>query len=292
VHVGQDEVTGCDRHAGGLRACCDYPSLHADAWCWIEVPKTILAVRTAGPGGPRLGMRALHAFTALRESGLNTGRHPDRESPSLPTRSLRCEGFLVESGRSVTFRHTSAKGDGSVCDGARPAAPDSGHGRAYPRSCWRLGPWPRAAMPKGARLTHSSGGTLRSGATDHASIAHQDHLGQDDLDVLETCRSGVAQAGRRLNPALRRYLGEWRVRDTDEIALRLAEAEALAPEPKAAWRVADRLTAEQEHAIVADFLAGVAKPKLAERYDISLSSVKRILRRHGVRRRHRYDYPE
>jgi transposase len=44
--------------------------------------------------------------------------------------------------------------------------------------------------------------------------------------------------------------------------------------------VGDRLTEADERQLVAAFHAGTSKRKLAERYDISESSVKRLLRRH------------
>jgi hypothetical protein len=49
--------------------------------------------------------------------------------------------------------------------------------------------------------------------------------------------------------------------------------------------VCDRLTDGDIETLIADFLAGTFKRVLAERYRIGLSSVKRILRKHGVRRR-------
>jgi transposase len=36
--------------------------------------------------------------------------------------------------------------------------------------------------------------------------------------------------------------------------------------------------------LIAEFLAGTSKRELAERYHVSFSTVKNILRRHGVRR--------
>jgi DNA-directed RNA polymerase specialized sigma24 family protein len=45
--------------------------------------------------------------------------------------------------------------------------------------------------------------------------------------------------------------------------------------------IADRLSAEQVAAIIQRFRAGTAKHVLADEYGISLSSVKRLLRRHG-----------
>jgi len=61
----------------------------------------------------------------------------------------------------------------------------------------------------------------------------------------------------------------------------------LAPEGHTLSRsqkVADRLTAGDITAIIADFQAGRPKHQLATHYGISESTVKRILRKHGVRR--------
>jgi DNA invertase Pin-like site-specific DNA recombinase len=49
-------------------------------------------------------------------------------------------------------------------------------------------------------------------------------------------------------------------------------------------RVRDRLTDETVEILIAEFLAGTSKRELAERYAISFSSVKNLLRKHGVRR--------
>jgi DNA invertase Pin-like site-specific DNA recombinase len=54
--------------------------------------------------------------------------------------------------------------------------------------------------------------------------------------------------------------------------------------PGTRQRVRDRLTDADIELLIADFLAGTSKRVLAERYEISFSSVKRILRKHGVRR--------
>jgi DNA-directed RNA polymerase specialized sigma24 family protein len=91
----------------------------------------------------------------------------------------------------------------------------------------------------------------------------------------------VAQAGQKLNPALRRYLRNWRLRDPAETQARAAAA--IKPLPERVSRVSDRLTDEQQQAIIASFQAGTSKQTLAERYGTSISSVKRLLREHGVR---------
>jgi hypothetical protein len=50
------------------------------------------------------------------------------------------------------------------------------------------------------------------------------------------------------------------------------------------WRVRDRLTDDDVQLLAAEFLAGTSKRALAGQYGLSLSSVKNILRKHGVRR--------
>lgn len=51
------------------------------------------------------------------------------------------------------------------------------------------------------------------------------------------------------------------------------------------WRVSDRLSDQEVSMIVMAFSRGTPKRELADRYDISESSVKRLLRSAGVRRR-------
>ncbi len=50
------------------------------------------------------------------------------------------------------------------------------------------------------------------------------------------------------------------------------------------WRVQDRLTDDDVQALIGEFLTGTSKRVLAERYAVSFSSVKNILRKHGVKR--------
>jgi DNA-directed RNA polymerase specialized sigma24 family protein len=88
-----------------------------------------------------------------------------------------------------------------------------------------------------------------------------------------------------VEPALRRYLREWRQRDRDNVQQRLIDALGERPEPDPPLRVIDRLSADAEQAIVDAFMAGTPKWELAERYDLSLSSIKRLLKRHGASRR-------
>jgi DNA-directed RNA polymerase specialized sigma24 family protein len=49
------------------------------------------------------------------------------------------------------------------------------------------------------------------------------------------------------------------------------------------WALNDRLSEADMQAIVQKFRAGTPKQELAEQYGISLSSIKRLLRRHDIR---------
>ena len=46
------------------------------------------------------------------------------------------------------------------------------------------------------------------------------------------------------------------------------------------WRVSDRLSEVELRQLVTDFVAGTPKRRLAERYGISESSVKKLIRKH------------
>jgi hypothetical protein len=50
------------------------------------------------------------------------------------------------------------------------------------------------------------------------------------------------------------------------------------------WRVSDRLSAADVKVLVQSYLAGDTIRVLAERYSISITSVKRLLREHGARK--------
>jgi hypothetical protein len=48
--------------------------------------------------------------------------------------------------------------------------------------------------------------------------------------------------------------------------------------------VRDRLTEADVQALIGEFMSGTPKRVVAERYAISIGTVKNILRKHGVRR--------
>jgi hypothetical protein len=59
--------------------------------------------------------------------------------------------------------------------------------------------------------------------------------------------------------------------------------------PRTNWRVKDRVTSEDIDTLCAFYQAGASVQELAERYKISWSSVKTLLREWGVKRPAEYD---
>lgn len=50
-----------------------------------------------------------------------------------------------------------------------------------------------------------------------------------------------------------------------------------------AWRVSHRLTEEDVQLLIKEYHAGALRQELADRHKISVSSVGRLLRKHGAR---------
>jgi DNA-binding CsgD family transcriptional regulator len=55
------------------------------------------------------------------------------------------------------------------------------------------------------------------------------------------------------------------------------------------WRLRDRLTEKDIIRLTMAFKTGIATKDLAERYGINVKSVRKLLRKHGVKRRLRYE---
>jgi hypothetical protein len=97
----------------------------------------------------------------------------------------------------------------------------------------------------------------------------------------------VALSGLKLNLSVLTYLRRWQER--------VQRGEPLpAPElplqrPYRTWRVRDKLSDEDVQALIKEFSSGTPKHVLADRYSVSLGSVKRLLQQHNIRRRSRYD---
>src|SRR4051812_16379978 len=51
------------------------------------------------------------------------------------------------------------------------------------------------------------------------------------------------------------------------------------------WSMHDRLSAEDVHAMIDLYLSGATRAQVAERFGISVSSVRRVLRDYGIRKR-------
>jgi hypothetical protein len=58
------------------------------------------------------------------------------------------------------------------------------------------------------------------------------------------------------------------------------------------WAIERRLSKADIQAIIAEFLSGTPKHELARRYSVSLSGLKNLLRRRGIRRDGRPDMPD
>lgn len=72
-----------------------------------------------------------------------------------------------------------------------------------------------------------------------------------------------------------------RANDADEPETRRSVRSEQAPR---VWRVSDRLSEADLCSLVSGYLAGITARALAERFKISKSSVKRLLRERGIRR--------
>jgi hypothetical protein len=86
-------------------------------------------------------------------------------------------------------------------------------------------------------------------------------------------------------PDLQERLAEARSRATQQGGQESdSNVEVVGARVSRTWRVRDRLTDADLQALIGEFLAGTPKRVLAERYTISIGTVKNILRKHGGRR--------
>jgi hypothetical protein len=98
----------------------------------------------------------------------------------------------------------------------------------------------------------------------------------------------VALSELRLNSSLVRYLRQYEGVDAAASALPASEATSQQYQP---WSLDRRLTEADIQTIIAEFLSGTPKHELARRYSVSLSGIKNLLRRRGIRRAGRRDTP-
>jgi hypothetical protein len=99
----------------------------------------------------------------------------------------------------------------------------------------------------------------------------------------------VALSELKLNSQLVTYLRRCEAGSVE------AEVRAEVPSPLGRqhqpWAIERRLSKADIQTIIAEFLAGTPKHELARRYSVSLSGLKNLLRRHGIRRDGRGDTP-
>jgi uncharacterized alpha-E superfamily protein len=86
----------------------------------------------------------------------------------------------------------------------------------------------------------------------------------------------------------RRDLADTLVSAVQQLRKAQAQTEGLVQSVRSAplstrqWRIGDRLSQDDREQLLAAFTAGTSKRKLAERYGISESSVKRLIRQQGA----------
>jgi hypothetical protein len=96
----------------------------------------------------------------------------------------------------------------------------------------------------------------------------------------------VALSELRLNSALVSYLRRHEGVSTSADTVTASEATSQQYQP---WSLDRRFSEADIQTIIAEFLSGTPKHELARRYSVSLSGIKNLLRRRGIRRDGRRD---
>jgi uncharacterized protein YjcR len=96
----------------------------------------------------------------------------------------------------------------------------------------------------------------------------------------------VALSELRLNSSLVRYLRQYEGIDPSTDMEAASEATSQQYQP---WSLERRLSESDIQTIITEFLSGMPKHELARRYSVSLSGIKSLLRRRGIRRDGRLD---
>ncbi len=91
----------------------------------------------------------------------------------------------------------------------------------------------------------------------------------------------VALSELRLNSSLVSYLRQYEGVDTSASGLPEPEATSQQYQP---WSLDHRFSEADIQTIIREFLSGTPKHELARRYSVSLTGIKNLLRRRGVRR--------
>lgn len=99
----------------------------------------------------------------------------------------------------------------------------------------------------------------------------------------------MALSELRLNSSLVAYLRQYEGQDTPASTLPASEATLQRYRPYSLDR---RFSEADIQTIIAAFLSGTPKHELARRYSVSLSGIKNLLRRRGIRRNGRWDTPQ
>jgi len=98
----------------------------------------------------------------------------------------------------------------------------------------------------------------------------------------------VALSELRLNSSLVRYLRQYEGVDASADTVPASEA---TPQQYQPWSLDRRFSEADIQTIISEFLSGTSKHVLAARYSVSLSGIKNLLRRRGIRRDGRRDTP-
>ncbi|MGD0560564.1 MAG: hypothetical protein ABSA93_37050 [Streptosporangiaceae bacterium] len=83
-----------------------------------------------------------------------------------------------------------------------------------------------------------------------------------------------------------RYLRQYEGLDPSADTLQASESTSQQYQP---WSIERRLSEADIQTIISEFLSGTSKPELARRYSVSLTALKDLLRRRGIRRDGRRD---
>jgi hypothetical protein len=91
----------------------------------------------------------------------------------------------------------------------------------------------------------------------------------------------VALSELRLNSSLVSYLRRYEGVDTSASGLPASDATSQQYQP---WSLDHRFSEADIQTIICEFLSGTPKHELARRYSVSLTGIKNLLRRRGIRR--------
>jgi hypothetical protein len=96
----------------------------------------------------------------------------------------------------------------------------------------------------------------------------------------------VALTGLKLNLSVLAYLQRWQSQKRQNRLYHTDPETIGRSKPYRLWRLQDRLSPEDIQTIIDDYVAGTTQSVLATRYAIGLTSLKQLLRQHGISRKH------